>query len=273
MLPEKRTLGAPGVVGRRGQRPVLPARGRDDRQHRLLVPGRRRRHDRERRDRGHRAAPNARCSPTRSSTTCSTRRTRSRTTAGSATNRRRTASIPTRRVADGFVPTHLASAIIRPQDFDRGLPAAAAEPRRREGLGRRLVEVHRRCLIDLRSTRRLVAGARRPRCRLARPAVRSCRSTASWPSRSATSTRSSATPCRCGTRLAWDFTPFDEILERVFGGELGRVFLRTFVYVGVALVDLLPDRLPGRLLRRRGTPGRAAACCSASCWRRSGSTT
>jgi spermidine/putrescine transport system permease protein len=35
--------------------------------------------------------------------------------------------------------------------------------------------------------------------------------------------------------FGWDFTLFNEIVERVFGGELGRVFIRTFVYVGVAL--------------------------------------
>jgi spermidine/putrescine transport system permease protein len=35
--------------------------------------------------------------------------------------------------------------------------------------------------------------------------------------------------------LAWDFTLFNEIVGRVFGGELGRVFIRTFVYVGLAL--------------------------------------
>jgi len=35
--------------------------------------------------------------------------------------------------------------------------------------------------------------------------------------------------------LAWDFTLFTEIVERVFGGELGKVFIRTFVYVGTAL--------------------------------------
>ena len=35
--------------------------------------------------------------------------------------------------------------------------------------------------------------------------------------------------------LAWDFALFDEILGRVFGGELGRVFVRTFLYVGLAL--------------------------------------
>ncbi len=35
--------------------------------------------------------------------------------------------------------------------------------------------------------------------------------------------------------LAWDFTLFNEIVERVFGGELGQVFIRTFVYVGLAL--------------------------------------
>ncbi len=35
--------------------------------------------------------------------------------------------------------------------------------------------------------------------------------------------------------LAWNFTLFNEILGRVFGGELGKVFIRTFAYVGLAL--------------------------------------
>jgi spermidine/putrescine transport system permease protein len=35
--------------------------------------------------------------------------------------------------------------------------------------------------------------------------------------------------------LRWDFAAFGEILERVFAAELGRVFLRTFVYVVAAL--------------------------------------
>ena len=35
--------------------------------------------------------------------------------------------------------------------------------------------------------------------------------------------------------LDWDFTSFTEILERVFAAELGRVFVRTFVYVIAAL--------------------------------------
>jgi spermidine/putrescine transport system permease protein len=35
--------------------------------------------------------------------------------------------------------------------------------------------------------------------------------------------------------LEWDVGPFREIVERVFTGELGQVFIRTFVYVGAAL--------------------------------------
>jgi ABC-type spermidine/putrescine transport system permease subunit I len=35
--------------------------------------------------------------------------------------------------------------------------------------------------------------------------------------------------------LRWDFTSFQNIVERVFAAELGRVFVRTFVYVVVAL--------------------------------------
>ena len=65
-------LGAPVLVGRRRQRPVLPARGRVDRQHRLLVPARRQRRRRQRHASPSCAARPSRCSPTRSSTTCST---------------------------------------------------------------------------------------------------------------------------------------------------------------------------------------------------------
>jgi spermidine/putrescine transport system permease protein len=35
--------------------------------------------------------------------------------------------------------------------------------------------------------------------------------------------------------LEWDFTLFNEIVDRVVGGELGEVFVRTFAYVGLAL--------------------------------------
>ena len=35
--------------------------------------------------------------------------------------------------------------------------------------------------------------------------------------------------------LEWDFTSFGDVLERVFTAELGRVFLRTFLYVAAAL--------------------------------------
>ncbi len=35
--------------------------------------------------------------------------------------------------------------------------------------------------------------------------------------------------------LQWDFTTFGEVLDRVVSGDLGRVLVRTFVYVGTAL--------------------------------------
>lgn len=35
--------------------------------------------------------------------------------------------------------------------------------------------------------------------------------------------------------LEWDVAPFREVLDRVVAGELGRVFVRTFAYVGAAL--------------------------------------
>jgi spermidine/putrescine transport system permease protein len=36
--------------------------------------------------------------------------------------------------------------------------------------------------------------------------------------------------------LRWDFTSFGDVLDRVLTGALGAVFIRTFVYVGAALV-------------------------------------
>lgn len=36
--------------------------------------------------------------------------------------------------------------------------------------------------------------------------------------------------------VEWDTTVFGDVLDRVLGGELGEVYLRTFAYVGVALV-------------------------------------
>ena len=59
------------------------------------------------------------------------RRTPSRTTAGSATSRRRTSLDPDSVVADEYVPAHLASAVVRPEDFDDGPAAAAADAGRR----------------------------------------------------------------------------------------------------------------------------------------------
>ena len=137
-------------------------------------------------------------------------------------------------VADGYVPdaSRLGdhpSAGLRPR-----LPVAAAESRRREDLGRRLVEVHRRCLIDLASTRRLWPA-------FAAPGVVWLILLFLVPFYAILAVAfgdldpifGNAVPV--WNPLEWDFTLFDEILGRVFGGELGRVFVRTFLYVGLAL--------------------------------------
>ena len=269
--------GCTRLVRRRRQRPVLPARGRDDRQHRLLVPARRRRRDRQRHDRRHARRRAARCSPTRSSTTCSTRRTPSRTTAGSATSRRRTSLDPDtrrRRRVRPRAPRHRRSSA-------RGLRHAASScsscrsPARRSGTtpGRRSPPVPDIATLAV-ADRRGGCGRRSPR------------------------------PACSGWSLLF-VVPFYGVLAVAFGrrrpdlrqrrarvepARLGLhavrrdpraglrrrarpVFIRTLVYVGAGPDDLLPDRLPGRLLRRPPRRAAAAACCSPCSSRRSGSTT
>ena len=66
------------------------------------------------------ARARTRCSPTCSSTTCSTRRTPSTTSATSATSRRRARSTAEPMVADGYVPANLATAVVKPEWFDEG---------------------------------------------------------------------------------------------------------------------------------------------------------
>ena len=44
--------------------------------------------------------------------------------------------------------------------------------------------------------------------------------------------------------LQWDFTSMQEILGRVFGGDLGRVFLRTFWFVALALAGCIAIGYP-----------------------------
>ena len=155
-----------------------------------------------------------------------------RTTAGSATSRRRSRSTPTRLVADGVrarAPGARRSSARRTSTTGEQL--LQLTPRRRAGLGRRLVDVHGRRLT--RRPPRPAVDGRRLWPALAAPGVLwlvalfSSRSTACSPSPSAGSTRSSAPPSRCGTRCEWDFASFGDILERVFGGELGEVFVRT----------------------------------------------
>jgi spermidine/putrescine transport system permease protein len=57
--------------------------------------------------------------------------------------------------------------------------------------------------------------------------------------------------------LQWQFTSFGDILERVVSGDLGRVLVRTFVYVGIALGICFLIGFPvayyvARLARRKG---------------------
>ena len=160
------------------------------------------------------------------------------------------------------------------------LPAAPAVARRREDLGQRLVEVHRRG--ELSAVTLELAPV---------PGL--------WPTISATKRRSGAVAPRLlaapgvlwlsllfvvpfygvlavafgrldpifgnavpvWNPLEWDITPFGEVLDRVFAAELGEVFLRTFVYVGLALAIcfLIGYPVAYYVARKAGPPARAAA--------------
>jgi spermidine/putrescine transport system permease protein len=43
------------------------------------------------------------------------------------------------------------------------------------------------------------------------------------------------TPIPTWNPLQWDFSAMRDVLDRVFGGDLGTVFIRTFWFVGLAL--------------------------------------
>ena len=81
------------------------------------------------------------------------------------------------------------------------------------------------------------------------------------------------TPDPVWNPLSWDFAAMSNVLDRVFGGDLGGVFIRTVSYVVGRAGAVLPDRLPGCVLR--GPPGRTAARAAARCCSccRSGSAT
>ena len=147
-------------------------------------------------------------------------------------------------------------------------------------LGRRLVEVHRAVPEAVersrrwRRPRRLWPALAAARVSLARRASSSCRSTASWPSpfgRLDPIFGNART--RCGTRCSGTSRCSTTSSDGSSNGELGRVVPAHVRLRRRRPRHLLPHRLPGRVLRARATAGRAGACCSACCWRRSGSTT
>ena len=88
--PRRPDLDHQRLVGRHGRRRVVHAQGRQRRRGRLLGPDRRPLPGQQRHDGGAEVGRPARCSPTCSSTTCSTCRTRSRTSPGTATCSRST---------------------------------------------------------------------------------------------------------------------------------------------------------------------------------------
>jgi ABC-type spermidine/putrescine transport system permease subunit I len=47
------------------------------------------------------------------------------------------------------------------------------------------------------------------------------------------------TPIPAWNPLQWDFTAMGRVLDRVFGGDLGHVFIRTFWFVGLALAGCI----------------------------------
>ena len=129
----------------------------------------------------------------------------------------------------------------RPSAGLRDRPAAAAaDARRRAGVGQRLVvDVHggRLTSTTRRRERRGDCGrpSRRPACCGSSPCSWSP-STACWRSPSAVSTRSSATPCRSGTRCGGASTPSATSSSGSSRQSSARCSSRTAVYVGAALL-------------------------------------
>ena len=188
-------------------------------EHRLLVPGRRRRHDRQRHDRRARAAPS---SPVLAHTVhrlpARRRRTRSRTSVA------RLPAAAERLDPDSVVADELRAGAPRDADHPArrtsttGYQLLQLSPGRRAALGRRLVEVHRRCADADRAPaggpRRLWPALAAPGRRLARPAVR--RAVLRRARRRVRRPRPDLRQrrCRSGTRCEWDFTSFGDVLER-----------------------------------------------------------
>ena len=188
-----------------------------------------------------------------------------RTTAGSATNRRRTSLDPDSAVADGVRPA--------PPGQRRSCVRRTSRPgqqllqlslARRAHLGRRLVEVHRRWLTPTDASRM----PRRLWPALAAPGVSwlvllflvpfyGVLAVAFGERRPDLRQRGAGVePARVGLRLVRRHPRAGRV-----GGELGEVFIRTVRLRRRGAVDLLPDRLSGRLLRvplRRASPWPAA---------------
>ena len=71
--------------------------------------------------------------------------------------------------------------------------------------------------------------------------------------------------------LQWDFTVASNTLDEVFTGPLRTVYLRTFLYVGLALAMCVVIGYPVAYVSRGpAAPRASSSCCSSS---RSGSTT
>ena len=63
--------------------------------------------------------------------------------------------------------------------------------------------------------------------------------------------------------LHWQFDTMRGVLHDLRPGQpFWTVFVRTFVYVGIALAGCLADRLPGRLLPGAATRAARRRCCS-----------
>ncbi len=204
-------------------------------------PGR----DQQRRDGCARPRPRTRCSLTSSSTTCSTRTT-------AIENFKFVGYQPAIDGVDGqylidqgLVPENLRSSVMSNDQIAAGLSVPATLHRCRGALGRRLVEVHSRRLIDGQRCGRCpgwpsqrILGVSEPAGRrLAGRAVRRSRSMPSPRSRSVSVDPILRTADPVWSPLSWDFSAMGKVFDRVLDpDDLGGAFIRTLAYVGGALV-------------------------------------
>ena len=279
-----------------GGRLLVPARGHRPVGARLVVPGRRRRRGQQRLHGRHRRAPRTRCSPTSGSTTCSM-------SANAEENFSWNGYLPPIKgldadylIANEYAPENLRAAVLDDDDHREGSAVRTARRRDRPALGTDLVVVHRRLTRSLPT-----ATTDRQSVDIAAPTAEAApAATARGPG----SGRRWRRPARCWlialfvvpgyailavafggidpvlrttapawNPLDWDFGAMGNVLDRVFGGDLGHVFVRTGLFAGARAGRVLRDRLPGRLLRRAQgrpvawAPARRCSCC------RSGSAT